>query len=96
MSMMVDRIGSMDPVQPGKKNGRLNQVDQMAKTDSISFSSVAIERSRLDRAIDLALAAPDVRADRVAELRAKINDPSYINDRIVEATADKILESFGF
>jgi negative regulator of flagellin synthesis FlgM len=93
--MTIDRIGFTDPIQPGKKPGRNEPVSQNAKSDSIGLSSEALEKSELYRAIELVSRAPDVRADRVAELKAKINDPSYINDRILQATADKIIESFG-
>ncbi|GHV72021.1 hypothetical protein AGMMS49928_26960 [Spirochaetia bacterium] len=93
--MTIDRVNYIDPIQPGKKSGRVSQVNPAAKTDSISFSSEAVEKSALYHAIELVSAAPDVRADRVAELKAKINDPSYLNDRIIGATADKIMEAFG-
>jgi negative regulator of flagellin synthesis FlgM len=93
--MTIDRIGLIDPVPPGKKSGRNESVSPNAKSDSISLSSEAIEKSELYHAIELVSNAPDVRADRVAELKAKIDDPSYINERILEATADKIIESFG-
>jgi negative regulator of flagellin synthesis FlgM len=93
--MTIDRIGVTEPIQPGKKPGRSEPVNQSAKSDSISVSKEAIEKAELYHAIELVSAAPDVRADRVAELQAKINDPSYINDRIINATADKIMEAFG-
>jgi negative regulator of flagellin synthesis FlgM len=93
--MMINGIGSIDPIQPGKKTGRINQVQETAKTDTISLSTEALERSRLDRAMELVAAAPDVRAERVAELRAKINDPSYINGVLIEATADRLMEALG-
>ncbi|GHU88822.1 hypothetical protein FACS189476_06590 [Spirochaetia bacterium] len=96
MSMTIDRISGTEPIQPGKKPGRSEPVSQSVKSDSISVSQEAIEKADLYHAIELVSAAPDVRADRVAELQAKINDPSYINDRIINATADKIMESFGF
>ncbi|MDR2619025.1 MAG: flagellar biosynthesis anti-sigma factor FlgM [Treponema sp.] len=90
--MTIDRIGSIDPIQPGKKSGRANQVSETPKTDSISISSEAVEKAELYRAMELAAAAPDVRADKVVELQAKINDPSYINDKVLNATADRIID----
>ena len=93
MSMTIDRIGSIDPIQPGKKPGRANQVNESPKTDSISISSQAQEKAERLRVQELAAAAPEMRADRIAELRDKINDPSYINDRIMNATADKLIDA---
>ena len=91
--MTIDRIGSIDPIQPGKKPGRANQVNESPKADSISISSAAYEKAELFRIQELAAAAPETRADRVAELREKINDPSYINDKVMNATADKLIDA---
>ena len=93
MSMTIDRIGSIDPIQPEKKPGRASQVNQSPKTDSISISSEAQEKAELFRIRELAAAAPETRADRVAELREKINDPAYLNDKVMNATADRLIDA---
>ena len=92
--MRIDGISSIEPIQPEKKNERAGRVNDAPKTDSISISSEAAKKAELYRMKDLVAAAPDVRMDRVEELRSKINDPNYINDRVVNATADKIIDSF--
>ena len=91
--MTIDRIGSIDPIQPGKKPGRIGQVNESPKTDSISISLEAQERAELLRIQELAAASPDVRADRIAELKERINDPSYIDERVLNATADKLIDT---
>jgi negative regulator of flagellin synthesis FlgM len=91
--MRIDGISSIDPIQPGKKTGRAREINEYPGTDSINISSEAVEKAELYRAMELASAAPDVRADRVAELRAKINDPSYINDTVINATAEKLIDA---
>jgi negative regulator of flagellin synthesis FlgM len=93
--MTIDRIGSIDPVSPGKKAGRNSQVNPGEKTDSIAFSQEAVEKGDLYHAIELVASAPDIRPERIAELKEKINDPSYLNDALLKATADKILDAFG-
>jgi negative regulator of flagellin synthesis FlgM len=93
--MTVDRIGSPDPIQPGKKPGRSSQTNQSENTDSISLSSEALEKSELHQAKSFSFAAADVRAERIQERKSKINDPSYINETILKATADKIIDSWG-
>jgi negative regulator of flagellin synthesis FlgM len=92
--MTIDKIGSIDPIQPGKKPGGANQVREIPKSDSISISSEAVEKAELYRAMELASAAPDVRAEKVAELKVKINDPQYLSDRVIGATADKLIDFF--
>ena len=91
--MTIDRIGSIDPIQPGKKPGRANQVSETPRADSVSISSEAQEKAEISRIQELAAAAPDIRADRVAELKEKINDPAYINDKVINATADKLISA---
>ncbi|GHV85578.1 hypothetical protein AGMMS50230_11860 [Spirochaetia bacterium] len=95
MSMTIDRINPLEPLQPGKKSGRSGQAERGKETDSISLSSEAVEKAELYRAMELVSTANDVRTERVAELKAKINDPSYINDTILRATADNIMDAFG-
>ena len=95
MSMTVDRINPLEPLQPGKKTGRSGQLERGKENDSISLSSEAVEKAELLRAMELVTAAEDVRAERIAELKKKINDPSYINDTIIKATADRIMDAFG-
>jgi negative regulator of flagellin synthesis FlgM len=93
--MTIDRINPLEPIQPGKKSGRSGQVSKDVKSDSISLSAEAVEKAELYRAMELVSAVDDVRAERIAELRRKIQDPSYINDAIIKATADKIIGVFG-
>jgi negative regulator of flagellin synthesis FlgM len=91
--MTIDRIGNIDPIPPGKKPGRASQANETSQADSISISSEAVEKAEMYRAMEMVNAAPDVRADRVAELKARINDPSYINDKVLDATADKLFDA---
>jgi negative regulator of flagellin synthesis FlgM len=92
--MMVNSISQIDPIQNIQKQGQTQRV-QAADSDSISLSAEAVKKSELYHFKQLVSAAPDIREDRVAELKAKINDPNYINDTILNATTDKIMEAFG-
>jgi negative regulator of flagellin synthesis FlgM len=91
--MMIDRISSIDPIQPEKKPGGAAKTREIPDTDSINISEEAVRRAEEQRAIEMVKAAPDVRMDRVEELRAKINDPSYINEKVLQATADRLLDA---
>jgi negative regulator of flagellin synthesis FlgM len=93
--MTIERLGSIDPILPNTQPGQNTRIDKTTETDSISVSTDAKIKGELYQAIELVSAAPDVRAERIAELKQKINDPSYINDAIINATADKIIEAFG-
>ncbi len=89
--MTIDRLNPLDPIQT-KKPASASHVDRSSRSDSVNLSSEAIEKAELFSAIELAKAAPDERADRIAELKARIDDPNYINDTILSATADRILD----
>ena len=91
--MTIDRIGSIDPIQPGKKPGRAEHASGSSKTDSINISSEAQKKAEIFRAQELAASAPEIRSERVAELKERINDPSYINDKVINATADRLIDA---
>ncbi len=91
--MTIDRLNSLEQIQP-KKTNTTARTDSDAGRDSVSLSSEAIEKAEIFSAIELAKAAPDERSARIAELKAKINDPAYINDAILSGTADRILDQF--
>ena len=91
--MTIDRIGSIDPIQPGKKPGQTGQAKGNPTTDSISISSEAQAKAEVLRTHELAATAPELRTEKIEELRAKINDPAYINDKMLDATADKLIEA---
>ena len=92
--MTVDRIGPIEPLQPGKKPGRAESVRGSDRTDSINLSSEALEKSEKYQVVELIRSAQETSEARIVELREKINDPSYINEQIVKATADKIMDAW--
>jgi negative regulator of flagellin synthesis FlgM len=93
--MTIDRIGYVDPIQPNKKPGRAEPVQKGDRTDSISLSPEAKEKAEIYQVVELIKSAPDLDDARIAELREKINDPAYLNQQVINATAEKILSAFG-
>jgi len=89
--MTIDRLNSMDPIRDPQKPSPGGKPEK-ARGDTIAISSDASEKGDLFRAIELAKAAPDQRPDRIAELKAKIDDPSYIDDAVLSMTADRIID----
>ena len=90
--MTIDRLNSMDPIRDPQKPSSGGKPEKARGGDSIAISSDASEKADLFRAIELAKAAPDQRSDRIAELKAKIDDPSYIDDAVLSMTADRIID----
>ena len=95
MSMTINRIGQLDPIQPNKKPGRSDPAGGSEKTDSINLSREAKEKAEVYQVIELIKSAPETDDARIAELRQKINDPAYLNEKILNATAEKLMAAFG-
>jgi len=58
----------------------------------VNISRAALEKAEQFRVIEIVNSAPDVRAERIAEIKAKINDPDYINEEMISKTADNIMD----
>jgi negative regulator of flagellin synthesis FlgM len=93
--MMVGRIGPVDPIQPGNKPGKSDQLRGGDRTDSISLSPEAREKAEVYQVVELIKSTPDLDDAQIAALREKINDPAYLNERTISATADRIMNVFG-
>jgi negative regulator of flagellin synthesis FlgM len=97
--MTVGRIDSINPIAVNRKVDSQNRVDSKAgEGDSVNISREAQEKAEYMKAFKFASAAPAepaVRSDLVADIKAKINDPAYINDKLLSATADNVLAWLG-
>lgn len=93
--MAIDRLGPVDPVAKYTKAGKPPKVTKQAPADSVNVSEEARRSAMLQQITETVRSAPDVRMDRIEEVRAKLQDPNYINDTVTEATADRLLDLFG-
>ena len=93
--MMIERIGALDPIQPGNRPGRSDQLRGGDKTDSISLSSEAREKAEVYQVVELIRSAPELTDAQITALRERINDPAYLNQQTISATAGRIMDAFG-
>lgn len=95
MSMKIEGPNGVGPVENVKK---AVPVEKPGNADAarplVNISQKAVDREEFMRALDIVRAAesPEARAGRVAELKAKINDPAYINESIIKLTADRVAD----
>ncbi len=94
--MTIERIGSPDPIQPSNKTTKSAPTRVRSDGDSVAVSSEAKEKGELLRVMDMVSSAQEIRSDRVEAVKAKLNDPNYINETVIRETADKIATLFGF
>jgi len=91
--MTIDRISSIETIQPNRKPGGLEKTNRALQADTIDISPAAREKGEFYRAMEVVASAPDTRPERVEDIRRKLQDPSYIDDRIIQATADRIIDA---
>ncbi|MBQ1949071.1 MAG: flagellar biosynthesis anti-sigma factor FlgM [Treponema sp.] len=89
----VERVNALNNVQNTKRTG--NAAKSTFGEDSVSISKEALAKADEFYMKQVAAETPDVRADRVAEVKAKLQDPNYLNNAVIASAADKIMESFG-
>jgi len=92
--MTVNRIGHVEPIPQGKKPGRSEQVGGNSKTDTINVSASAMEQAERYQVLELIKSAPELDEARIVELRQRIEDPSYLNEKVINATAEKIVTAW--
>ncbi len=93
--MTVERIGPLDPTSNVKKTEKPSRLKTKSELDSINVSQEARSKAEVFKATEAARTAPDVRMDRVEEMKRKLQDPSYPSQEIIEKVAEGIMKSFG-
>jgi negative regulator of flagellin synthesis FlgM len=92
--MTIDRLGPVDPVQKFKKPGNVSNVAKKGDTDSISISSEAKSLGEIYKSQEEVKMSPDIRLDRIEEVKKKLEDPNYIDDAVVEVVAERVMDVF--
>ena len=94
--MMIEKLVGTTPINNVQNTKRTNNAAKSTfGEDSVSISKEALAKADEYYLNQVAAETPDVRADRVAEVKAKIQDPNYLNSAVIASAADKIMESFG-
>jgi len=95
---LVMNINSLGPVEPVSKQNKTSKAVKPVNTggkDSIQISSDAKAMAEVYNTAETVKASPDIRMDRVEEVKEKLKDPAYIDNKIVEAVADSVMDLFG-
>ena len=93
---MIKGIGVVNPLNNVQSTKKAENVAKYsAGSDSIEVSDEARLKAEAYYLKKVADETPDVRADRVAEVKAKIKDPSYLSNAVYQSAAEGLLASFG-
>lgn len=93
--MTIEGLGPIQPNQPINRSDRSNSSHNARQGDSVSLSNEAKLRAELFQATEQVRASEDVRTDRIAEVKAKLQDPSYIDNTVLSTVADRLMDVFG-
>ena len=92
--MTIERVGAPDPISRPKKAQRPVRADKGSSADSINVSAGAKEKAEVYQATEIAKASPDIRMDRIEEVKRKLEDPTYLSNKVIDELADKLVEYF--
>jgi len=93
--MSIDKIGQVNGYNGYTKVNKINSNKNIGQSDSVSISNEAIDAAENKRIFEMVMSAPDVRRDKVEEMKEKLKNPNYINDTILKKTSEKIMDVFG-
>ena len=90
--MVIDNIGNVNNIIEPKKTRSASGSKETVKEDSIQISSEGKKAAELSKVAQAVKDVPDIRLDRVNELKEKIASGTYnFNDeKILEMVADRI------
>jgi len=90
--MVIDKIGNINNIIEPKKTKPVSGAKEVKKNDSIQISSEGKKAAEIAKHMQVVHDAPDIRADRVKEIKEKIDNGTYDfnDDKMLEMVADKI------
>lgn len=93
---MINKISEVNALNSLQNTKRSNNVaGSQYVSDEISVSDEAkamVEAMFMNK---VAEETPDVRSELVEQIKLKIQDPNYLNEATIAATADQILSAYG-
>ena len=94
--MNIDKVNRLNSISKPAGRGPVGKTSAARGKDTVSLSPEALRSAEMEKYREIAKAAPDIRMDRINEVKAKINDPAYYNDEtLLKGLADKIAGSMG-
>ncbi|MDH4128231.1 MAG: flagellar biosynthesis anti-sigma factor FlgM [Spirochaetota bacterium] len=95
--MDIKKIGLIERIFKPIKNQLIKQTLTVQKSDEVTISSSVLRKSREgvsdDRIREIVMKTPDVRIDRINEVKAKFLNDDYIKNINNEVLAERILKS---
>ncbi len=91
--MMIEKLNITNPIASVQKTVKNADAYETKRQDSVTLSSDAEKLAEVHFAMNAVRATSDVRAEKVAEMKAKFADPSYM-DSVLEKVADVLSDVY--
>ncbi|HOD13854.1 MAG TPA: flagellar biosynthesis anti-sigma factor FlgM [Spirochaetota bacterium] len=90
--MVIDKIGNINNIIEPKKSNPVASAKETKKKDSIEISSEGKKAADASKVAQLVKDSPDIRADRIQEIKDQIANGTYNFDdpKMLDMVADKI------
>ena len=92
--MTIDKLGPIDSISKFNKTEKISRPESNKPSDSISFSEEAKTKGEIYKITQEVKLAPDIRMDRIEEVKKKLEDPNYIDSAVEEAVAEGVMDLF--
>jgi negative regulator of flagellin synthesis FlgM len=97
--MEIRDVGNVARVNNDSKINKASvrkDVDSKAPVDNVQISDEAKVKAEMSRVQELVNNSPDVRQDRIDEVKAKLDRGDYNNDEVMNKVAEKLMKVLGF
>jgi len=90
--MVIDKIGNINNIPETKKSKPVSGKKDDSRGDSIQISTEGKQAADTAKNVQIIKDTPDIRAERVKDIKAKIDNGTYDfdNNKMLEMVADKI------
>ncbi len=92
--MMIEKLNMTSPITNVTNDVIRTNASSFNTKDSVTLSNYAERLAEVHLATNIAKSAPDIRIDKVAEMKEKFSNPSYL-DSIISDLADNIMDAYG-
>ncbi len=88
--MGIDKIGFLNKIFGLKGKRAVQNVNNNNKNDSINISEEAKMLSEINKYKEIVKKLPDIRRDKVNEIKEKLKNESYMSEEIYKSVAEKL------
>ncbi len=90
--MTIEKLSPTGAIDRYQQVQKPKEVKGVVQGDGIKLSSEALQTSAMHQVLQIVKEASDIREDRVAEVKAKLDDPDYMNDALLDKLAERLME----